>query len=202
MRDTALPWGVRGPVDWSHGRVRCANSRNASNPTCVKTYRRCGRPVVVHPSSFAKGDADCPGAGRGGVWVCILTFQPPAALTIAAIPARIAGGRSGHAATTAANSGSVGFGGVAGGVGGPKPASLLPDLLPPDLPTPAFPEGNRDCSSPSGGTSLKAPGDRGFFRDRRIPASPGMGRIGHRRGLCLASRVVARGSRQTMRRGS
>jgi len=53
-----------------------------------------------------------PLASRAGLFAaagCIDTF------TIAAIPARIAGGRLGHAARIIANSGSVGVGGVAGG---------------------------------------------------------------------------------------
>ncbi len=78
------------------------------------------------------------------------------------MPARIAGGRVAHAATTAAKSGSVGVGrveGVAGGTGGvgiPETAPMLPDLLPPDLETLVFPEGNRECSDPSGGISIVA----------------------------------------------
>ena len=80
------------------------------------------------------------------------------ALTIAAMPARIAGGRSDHAATIAASSGSVGLAGwagvagvdVGGGVGEPKPARMLPDLLPPESPIPGFPEGIRDSSDPHG----------------------------------------------------
>lgn len=65
------------------------------------------------------------------------------------MPARTAAGRLGHAAITAAKSGSVG---LAGGVGGPKPPPLLPDLLPPESETRVFPAESRRCSSPSGGT--------------------------------------------------
>ncbi len=50
------------------------------------------------------------------------------AFTSATTPARIAGGRSGHAATTADRSGSAGVAGVGEP---PQPASMLPDLLPP-----------------------------------------------------------------------
>lgn len=68
-----------------------------------------------------------------------------AAFTIATMPARTAGGRSGHAATTAASSGAVG---LAEGIRGAKPAPMLPDLLPPDLGIDVFPAENRGCSNP------------------------------------------------------
>jgi len=67
-----------------------------------------------------------------------------AAFTIATMPARTAGGRSGHAATTAASSGAVG---LAEGIRGAKPAPMLPYLLPPDLGIDVFPAENRGCSS-------------------------------------------------------
>lgn len=98
------------------------------------------------------------GNPRRGLWGRPFISQPPfgaivgvPALTNATTPARIAGGRSAHAANTAANSGSVGVaGGVGGGVGGPKPAPLLPDLLPPESETSVFPDENCDSSDPIG----------------------------------------------------
>ena len=68
-----------------------------------------------------------------------------ACFTIAAIPARIAGGKVGHAATIAANSGSVG---TVKNVGEATMASLLPDLLPAKSETSVFLDGNREGSSP------------------------------------------------------
>lgn len=87
------------------------------------------------------------------VWTAARRYAPFAAFTSASTPARIAGGRSDHTATTAANSGSVGVAGVgavadAGGVGEPKPPPLLPDLLPPDSETGVFPAGFAGSSSP------------------------------------------------------
>jgi hypothetical protein len=87
-----------------------------------------------------------------------------AAFTSASTPTRIAGGRFGHAATTAANSGSAGAagvgagvaGGVVGGVDAPEPARMLPDLLPPESGTARFPEGTGDSSNPIGVTSPPA----------------------------------------------
>lgn len=61
-------------------------------------------------------------AHRGDVSARVRASYAVAAFTSATMPARIAGDRSGHAATTAANSGSVGgvslAGGVAAGVAG------------------------------------------------------------------------------------
>ncbi len=74
--------------------------------------------------------------------------QPRAlAATIATMPARTNEGRSGHAATTAARSGSVGFTTPAEA---PNGASLLPDLLPPESEAGVFPAGSRDSSNPHG----------------------------------------------------
>jgi hypothetical protein len=89
-----------------------------------------------------------------GHWALAHTNQPirlppvgVAAFTIATMPARIAGGRSAHPATTAAKSGSVGF---AITVRSPNVLAMLPFLLPPDFETASFPEGNCDRSNPIG----------------------------------------------------
>jgi hypothetical protein len=74
---------------------------------------------------------------------------PPAAFTIATIPARTAWGRSAHAATTADRSGSAGVAGVAGV---PEPARMLPDLLPPESETCEIPRESGGSSVPSAPT--------------------------------------------------
>jgi hypothetical protein len=105
-------------------------------------------------------DAGRAGSSSGGVLGL-------AAFTSASTPARIASGRVDHAATTADSSGSVGGDGrlagavgVAGGVREPERPRVLPDLLPPDSDTPAFPEENRKCSSPSGGAGRDSAGSQ------------------------------------------
>ncbi len=93
--------------------------------------------------------------GPGFAALAAHTRGPPAreAATIAAMPARSAGASVGHAATTAARSGSlggVGAGGLgaAGPAGGQETDGVLPDLLPPESETGVFPAGFAGCSSP------------------------------------------------------
>lgn len=92
---------------------------------------------------------------------------PPAAVaafTIATIPNLTGSGSECHPAVTNANSAS------ADTEFGPQVkvlVPLLPDLLPPDSKLRTFSEENRECSSPSGGTSIFAAPTAGaaFFSD-------------------------------------
>jgi len=97
--------------------------------------------LIICPLSYCRRTgASILGVPQGGFW-----DDCAAALTSATTPARIAGGRSGHAATTAANSGSVGVAGV--GEGGESPP-CAPDCAPLWTAPPLFPAGNRGSSDP------------------------------------------------------
>lgn len=73
--------------------------------------------------------------------------SPPAALTIATMSARTASGRSGHAWTTTARSGSS----------APPRAPTAPDSAPPPSESAVFPEENAGCSSALSSTRNRKP---------------------------------------------
>ena len=145
----------RGAVHWAHWVMVPDGKRSA---LVVRTSLRALGPTKSLPKRPNGGGGINPQRVRHTRRVaasCRIHRPPPAAFTSASTPARIAGGRSGHAATIAANSGSVG---LTGGVAGPKPAPMLPDLLPSDSETGVFPAGFAGCSSPALPTCLVSTG--------------------------------------------
>lgn len=128
------------PEDPSRGGVLPTLQRQlAPHGSTPRSSRGGSRPAPPHRASA------CSGRGR----VRPPHAAPPdhlAALTMARMPARTAGARSAHAATTAANSGSSGFAGVGFGAESPESA---PHFAPPESETPVFPDDSGGCSSPA-----------------------------------------------------
>jgi hypothetical protein len=147
---------VRAVVSETFGRRVGRSGRSGG---CFRNFRATGRAVWAVGRLFPKlsgdgsgGPGGCPyfRAGRGG---------SEAAFTSASTPARIAGGRSGHAATTAANSGSAGVAsaiarrsgsGVPGrAFAGSDLRESAPDSAPPGSETLVFSEDSGGCSGPA-----------------------------------------------------
>jgi len=133
---------------WCLPSVNRVSNRARGARVCLLACLVHTLPWVARVRRFRKPPPGGLGGDRSHRGPSASTYRasPPAAFTIATMPARSAGGRSGHAATTDANSGSPGIG---GGVGAPGSPRLLPDLLPRDSAIAVFPEENREGSSSS-----------------------------------------------------